>query len=131
MKWEEMGWHEPKEKEVFLMHDKKNQGSTTEGPSSLLLLGVNERVSSHRSSAGKSHWGGSWSVTMLSRPKPGESEVDLLQFQSQFLAAGATPAVQLVKKGSRRGGSANPDQPLRQDHRDVVMLDSEWLRVFG
>lgn len=64
---------------------------------------------------------------MLSRPKPGESEVDLLQFQSQFLAAGAAPAVQLVKKGSRRGGDANPDQPLLQDHRDVVMLDSEWL----
>lgn len=61
---------------------------------------------------------------MLSRPKPGESEVDLLQFQSQFLAAGATPAVQLVKKGSRRDGNANPDQPLQQDHRDVVMLDN-------
>ena len=43
---------------------------------------------------------------MLSRPKPGESEVDLLHFQSQFLAAGAAPAVQLVKKGSRSGGDA-------------------------
>ncbi|XP_047622610.1 RNA polymerase II-associated protein 1 isoform X2 [Phacochoerus africanus] len=61
---------------------------------------------------------------MLSRPKPGESEVDLLRFQSQFLAAGATPAVQLVKKGSRRGGDANPDQPPLQDRRDVVMLDN-------
>uniref|UniRef100_A0A4X1UY90 RNA polymerase II associated protein 1 n=1 Tax=Sus scrofa TaxID=9823 RepID=A0A4X1UY90_PIG len=61
---------------------------------------------------------------MLSRPKPGESEVDLLRFQSQFLAAGATPAVQLVKKGSRKGGDANPDQPPLQDRRDVVMLDN-------
>ncbi|KAF4017327.1 hypothetical protein G4228_008666 [Cervus hanglu yarkandensis] len=61
---------------------------------------------------------------MLSRPKPGESEVDLLRFQSQFLAAGATPAVQLVKKGSRRAGDANLEQPPLQDHRDVVMLDS-------
>uniref|UniRef100_A0A8D2AQ27 RNA polymerase II associated protein 1 n=1 Tax=Sciurus vulgaris TaxID=55149 RepID=A0A8D2AQ27_SCIVU len=60
---------------------------------------------------------------MLSRPKPGESEVDLLHFQSQFLAAGAAPAVQLVKKGSRKGGDANPDQPPLQDHRDVVMLN--------
>ncbi|KAM6180736.1 RNA polymerase II-associated protein 1 [Erethizon dorsatum] len=60
---------------------------------------------------------------MLSRPKPGESEVDLLRFQSQFLATGATAAVQLVKKGSRRGGTANPDRPHQQDHRDVVMLD--------
>ncbi|XP_053451830.1 RNA polymerase II-associated protein 1 isoform X3 [Nycticebus coucang] len=61
---------------------------------------------------------------MLSRPKPGESEVDLLRFQSQFLAAGATPAVRLVKKGNRRGDDANPEQALRQDHRDMVMLDS-------
>lgn len=61
---------------------------------------------------------------MLSRPKPGESEMDLLRFQSQFLAAGAAPAVQLVKKGSRSGGDANPDRPPLQDHRDVVMLDN-------
>nr|XP_013014294.1 RNA polymerase II-associated protein 1 isoform X2 [Cavia porcellus] len=59
---------------------------------------------------------------MLSRPKPGESEADLLRFQSQFLATGASPAVQL-KKGSRKGSTANADRPPRQDHRDVVMLD--------
>nr|XP_010596659.1 RNA polymerase II-associated protein 1 isoform X1 [Loxodonta africana]XP_010596660.1 RNA polymerase II-associated protein 1 isoform X1 [Loxodonta africana] len=61
---------------------------------------------------------------MLSRPKPGESEADLLRFQSQFLAAGTAPAVRLLKKGSRRGGDANADQRPRQDHRDVVMLDN-------
>ncbi|XP_032712678.1 RNA polymerase II-associated protein 1 isoform X2 [Lontra canadensis] len=61
---------------------------------------------------------------MLSRPKPGESEVDLLRFQSQFLATGAAPAVQLVKKGSRGGGNTNLDQPLLQDRRDVVTLDN-------
>ncbi|XP_074250167.1 RNA polymerase II-associated protein 1 isoform X3 [Saimiri boliviensis] len=61
---------------------------------------------------------------MLSRPKPGESEVDLLRFQSQFLAAGAAPAVQLVKKGNRGSGDANSNQPPLQDHRDVVMLDN-------
>lgn len=60
---------------------------------------------------------------MLSRPKPGESEVDLLHFQSQFLEAGAAPAVQLVK-GSRRHGDAHPDQLSLQDRRDVVMLDN-------
>lgn len=65
---------------------------------------------------------------MLSRPKPGESEVDLLRFQSQFLAAGAAPAVQLVKNG-RRGADANLDQPRLQDQQDVVMLGSEWLCV--
>uniref|UniRef100_A0A3Q2HUL5 RNA polymerase II associated protein 1 n=1 Tax=Equus caballus TaxID=9796 RepID=A0A3Q2HUL5_HORSE len=61
---------------------------------------------------------------MLSRPKPGESELDLLRFQNQFLAAGAAPAVQLVKKGSRRDGDTNPNQTPLQDHRDVVMLDN-------
>nr|XP_010344508.2 RNA polymerase II-associated protein 1 isoform X2 [Saimiri boliviensis boliviensis] len=61
---------------------------------------------------------------MLSRPKPGESEVDLLRFQSQFLAAGAAPAVQLVKKGNRGSGDANSNQHPLQDHRDVVMLDN-------
>ncbi|KAM7157842.1 RNA polymerase II-associated protein 1 isoform 2-T3 [Molossus nigricans] len=61
---------------------------------------------------------------MLARPKPGESEVDLLRFQSQFIKAGAAPAVKLVKKGSRKGASANLDQPPLQDDRDVVMLDN-------
>ncbi|XP_076983630.1 RNA polymerase II-associated protein 1 isoform X2 [Tamandua tetradactyla] len=61
---------------------------------------------------------------MLLRPKPGESEVDLLRFQNEFLSAGAVPAVQLVKKGRRRGGAANRDEPVLQDHRDVVMLDN-------
>lgn len=61
---------------------------------------------------------------MLSRPKPGESELDLLHFQNQFLAAGAAPAVQLVKKGSRQDGDTNPNQTPLQDHRDVVMLDN-------
>ncbi|XP_021496256.1 RNA polymerase II-associated protein 1 isoform X1 [Meriones unguiculatus] len=60
---------------------------------------------------------------MLSRPKPGESEVDLLRFQTQFLQAGAAPAVQLVK-GSRRRGDTHPDQLARQGHRDVVQLDN-------
>ena len=33
---------EPREKEPLLTHKKENQGSLAEGPSSLLLLGVNE-----------------------------------------------------------------------------------------
>ncbi|KAM6201575.1 RNA polymerase II-associated protein 1 [Rhynchocyon petersi] len=61
---------------------------------------------------------------MLSRPKPGESEVDLLRFQNEFLTAGAASAVQLVKKGRRKGSNSNMDQPGLQDHRDVVMLDN-------
>uniref|UniRef100_A0A8D0KX28 RNA polymerase II associated protein 1 n=1 Tax=Strix occidentalis caurina TaxID=311401 RepID=A0A8D0KX28_STROC len=63
---------------------------------------------------------------MLSRPKPGESEADLLHFQNQFLAARASPAVTIVKKADKRKGeegSTDAERPRLQDSKDVVMLD--------
>uniref|UniRef100_A0A8C0HN65 RNA polymerase II associated protein 1 n=1 Tax=Buteo japonicus TaxID=224669 RepID=A0A8C0HN65_9AVES len=63
---------------------------------------------------------------MLSRPKPGESEADLLHFQNQFLAARASPAVKIVKKADKRKGekgSTDAETPPLQDSKDVVMLD--------
>ncbi|XP_037994029.1 RNA polymerase II-associated protein 1 isoform X1 [Motacilla alba alba] len=63
---------------------------------------------------------------MLSRPKPGESEADLLRFQNQFLAARASPAVKIVKKADKRKGkegSTDAERPPLQDSKDVVMLD--------
>ncbi|XP_041894390.1 RNA polymerase II-associated protein 1 isoform X2 [Corvus kubaryi] len=63
---------------------------------------------------------------MLSRPKPGESEADLLLFQNQFLAARASPAVKIVKKADKRKGkegSTDAERPPLQDSKDVVMLD--------
>ncbi|KAF1654950.1 RNA polymerase II-associated protein 1, partial [Aptenodytes patagonicus] len=63
---------------------------------------------------------------MLSRPKPGESEADLLHFQNQFLAARASPAVKIVKKADKRKGeegSTDAERPSLQDSKDVVMLD--------
>ncbi|KAJ7344818.1 hypothetical protein JRQ81_000768 [Phrynocephalus forsythii] len=63
---------------------------------------------------------------MLSRPKPGESEADLLKFQNQFLAAKASPAVKIVKKADKRRGevgSREDERPPLQCDRDVVMLD--------
>ncbi|XP_068802040.1 RNA polymerase II-associated protein 1 isoform X4 [Struthio camelus] len=63
---------------------------------------------------------------MLSRPKPGESEADLLHFQNQFLAARASPAVKIVKKTDKRKGeegSRDAERPPLQDSKDVVMLD--------
>uniref|UniRef100_A0A8C4UNG6 RNA polymerase II associated protein 1 n=1 Tax=Falco tinnunculus TaxID=100819 RepID=A0A8C4UNG6_FALTI len=63
---------------------------------------------------------------MLSRPKPGESEADLLHFQSQFLAARASPAVKIMKKADKRRGeegSTDTERPPLQDSKDVVMLD--------
>ncbi|XP_069064861.1 RNA polymerase II-associated protein 1 isoform X3 [Pleurodeles waltl] len=57
---------------------------------------------------------------MLSRPKPGESEEDLLEFQNKFLAAGAPCAAQVVKKADKRKGSTECGD---QDTRDVVKLE--------
>ncbi|NXX77856.1 RPAP1 protein, partial [Urocolius indicus] len=63
---------------------------------------------------------------MLSRPKPGESEADLLHFQNEFLAARASPAVKVVKKADKRKGtegSTDAERPPLQDSKDVVVLD--------
>ncbi|NXS18823.1 RPAP1 protein, partial [Mystacornis crossleyi] len=63
---------------------------------------------------------------MLSRPRPGESEADLLRFQNQFLTAGASPAVKIVKKADKRKGkegSTDAERSSIQDSKDVVMLD--------
>ncbi|GCB69155.1 hypothetical protein scyTo_0013927 [Scyliorhinus torazame] len=59
---------------------------------------------------------------MLCRPKPGESEDDLLLFQQQFLAAGTSPAAKVVNKRkveleNTDGGQANTDP------RDTVTLE--------
>lgn len=70
---------------------------------------------------------------MLSRPKPGESEADLLRFQNQFLAARASPAVKIVKKADKRKGkegSTDAERPLLQDSKDVVMLDGKFVCFF-
>lgn len=70
---------------------------------------------------------------MLSRPKPGESEADLLRFQNQFLAARASPAVKIVKKADKRkgkDGSADAERPPLQDSKDVVMLDGNFICFF-
>lgn len=63
---------------------------------------------------------------MLSRPKPGESEADLLRFQNQFLAAKASPAVKIVKKADKRrgdGGSEDDGRPPLEHSRDVVTIE--------
>ena len=49
----------------------------------------------------------------MQRPKRGETEEDILDFQERFLASGEQPAVSLVERGKRR------QQPAE---RDVVQL---------
>ncbi|XP_073494912.1 RNA polymerase II-associated protein 1 [Phyllobates terribilis] len=61
---------------------------------------------------------------MLSRPKPGESEEDLLEFQKQFLAARAAAAATVVRKADKRkGGSEEASEGAAEGAgRDVVSL---------
>ncbi|XP_048394300.1 RNA polymerase II-associated protein 1 isoform X1 [Stegostoma tigrinum] len=59
---------------------------------------------------------------MLGRPKPGESEDDLLLFQQQFLTAGTSPAAKVVNK--RKVQSQNADRiPVNAVPRDTVTLE--------
>ncbi|KAL4237863.1 RNA polymerase II associated protein 1 [Mactra antiquata] len=51
---------------------------------------------------------------MFSRPKPGETEEDLLKFQKQFLEENTTPSVNITKKAGDK----------RTAERDVVQLDA-------
>uniref|UniRef100_A0A8C5RZL7 RPAP1 N-terminal domain-containing protein n=1 Tax=Laticauda laticaudata TaxID=8630 RepID=A0A8C5RZL7_LATLA len=62
---------------------------------------------------------------MLSRPKPGESEEDLLRFQNQFLETKSSPGVKVVKKADKRRDvdRDNDDRRPLPFSRDVVMLD--------
>nr|XP_014351251.1 PREDICTED: RNA polymerase II-associated protein 1 [Latimeria chalumnae] len=61
---------------------------------------------------------------MLARPKPGESEEDLLHFQNQFLAAGKSPAVKIVKKADKRKVETGGEEEKKtQDKRDVVVIE--------
>lgn len=52
---------------------------------------------------------------MLQRPKRGETEEDILDFQERFLASGEQPAVSLAERGKRK-------QQQRPLERDVVQL---------
>lgn len=49
---------------------------------------------------------------MLKRPKPGEDEEDLLEFQRQFLAEKSSPSAALAQKGPTPG-------------RDVVKMEGK------
>lgn len=66
---------------------------------------------------------------MLSRPKPGESEEDLLEFQSQFLAAHTSAAATVVRKADKRkGGSEEAREGAAEGApgRDVVSLQGKY-----
>ncbi|GAA6108680.1 RNA polymerase II-associated protein 1 [Tachysurus ichikawai] len=61
---------------------------------------------------------------MLQRPKPTDSEVDLLQEQECFLASGSTPAATVTRRADKRRGdnaAANSDDS-HVNPRDVVTI---------
>ncbi|XP_039597354.1 RNA polymerase II-associated protein 1 [Polypterus senegalus] len=60
---------------------------------------------------------------MLPRPKPGDSEDDLLRYQEQFLASGSEPAVRIIRKVDKRKGETESSEGLNeQRNRDVVSI---------
>ncbi|MCJ8737002.1 hypothetical protein PDJAM_G00018760 [Pangasius djambal] len=62
---------------------------------------------------------------MLRRPKPTDSESDLLQEQEHFLASGSAPAASVTRRADKRRGdnaSADSDES-RANPRDVVTIE--------
>ena len=60
---------------------------------------------------------------MFPRPKPGDSEDDLLKFQKEFLANQTKAAATVVKRGDKRK-SGNEDGTQTEAKRDVVQMES-------
>lgn len=63
------------------------------------------------------------------RPKPGDTEEDLLKFQQEFLSGQTTPSASLVKKPGDKRKSVQHGQPGGVDPmesgRDIVQLQGE------
>ena len=72
---------------------------------------------------------------MLRRPKPTDSEADLLREQEQFLTSGVPSAANVVRRPDKRrgeaggeGGEHNGEDEGRQ--RDVVTMEGKRSVVF-
>lgn len=72
---------------------------------------------------------------MLRRPKPSDSEADLLREQEQFLTSGVASAVSVVRRPDKRrgeaggeGGERNGEDEGRQ--RDVVTIEGKDICFF-
>lgn len=70
---------------------------------------------------------------MLRRPKPTDSEADLLREQQQFLTSGAASAANVVRRPDKRrgeagGGGGEPNGESEGSQRDVVTI--EGMRAY-
>lgn len=63
---------------------------------------------------------------MLRRPKPTDSEADLLREQQELLAAGGQSSVTVVKRPDKRRGDAAAADAHEQ--RDVVTIEGKLER---
>lgn len=71
---------------------------------------------------------------MLRRPKPTDSEEDLLREQERFLSAGVSPSVVnvLLRPDKRRGEHGTGDPEKGEDHkRDVVTIEGSPIRLLS
>lgn len=75
-----------------------------------------------------------WSLVsfrgMLRRPKPTDSEADLLREQEQFLTSGAPSAANVVRRPDKRrgeagGGAGEHNGETEGSQRDVVTIEGE------
>lgn len=69
---------------------------------------------------------------MLRRPKPTDSESDLLQEQERFLASGSTPAASVARRADKRRGDDASADSLHDSHanpRDVVTIAGTSFQV--
>lgn len=71
---------------------------------------------------------------MLQRPKPTDSEADLLREQEQFLISGAPSAANVVRRPDKRRGEAGGEggEQIRGNEgsqRDVVTIEGKVMSV--
>lgn len=71
---------------------------------------------------------------MLRRPKPTDSEADLLREQEQFLVSGAPSAANVVRRPDKRRGEAggeagDQNRGSEGDQRDVVTIEGKVMSV--
>ena len=67
---------------------------------------------------------------MFSRPKPGETEDDLLKFQREFLANQTKASASIVKKGDKRKSEKRDEgQNEKETKRDIVQMDGNLLKL--
>lgn len=74
-------------------------------------------------------------TAMLRRPKPTDSEADLLREQEHFLTSGAPSAASVVRRPDKRRGEAGEGEGQSGENegsqRDVVTIEGyRWHRFF-